>query len=101
MLESLLVLGQIPGTNLQLTFAELILAIYLPMLAYIWAKRDSIARMDRQYFKLVYLRRRASVDLAMMGVKPAVSTRRIIAALPRRTFQHPRWPLGQPTRRAF
>lgn len=101
MLEYLLVLGQVPGTKLQITFLEIVLAVYLPMLARIWSRREQIAKMDWQYFKLVYLRRQANRELAMMGLKPAISTRRI-ALVPRvHTFQRPRWPRERQVHRVF
>lgn len=101
MLEYLLVLGQIPGTKFQITFIEIVLATYLPMLALIWLKRRQIAKMDRQYFKLLLLRHRAHQDLATIGFMPARSTRHIISTLPRRTFPRPILLLERPTRRAY
>lgn len=101
MLEYLLVLGQVPGTKLEITFIELVLALYLPMLALIWFKRRQLAKMDRQYFKLVFLRRRAHQELSMLGIMPVESTRHIVSILPRRTFRRPRLLPERPARRAY
>jgi hypothetical protein len=101
MLESLLVLGQIPGTKIQLTFTELVLAIYLPMLAAVWFKRKRFANMDRRYFQLMRLRRRVENELHYIGVRPVKSTRRTVVTLPVRTFQRPILLPARPARRAF
>lgn len=100
MLESLLVLGQIPGTNIELTFFELVIAIYLPLLAVIWTGRHKFARMDRRYLQLIRLRRLAKLELAYLGIKPVESTRRIALTLPERTFQRQIWLPERQVRRA-
>jgi len=101
MLEYLLVLGQVPGTNFEITFFEVVLATYLPMLLLIWAKRDKLSRMDWQYFKLMTMRRHANRELRRLGIKPAELTHRRETILLARTFRRPILPLERPIHRAF
>jgi hypothetical protein len=59
----LLVLGQIPGTNFQLTFIEIALSCYGLLLLKVWLNRQLYARMDRRYLQLTWLRYQATKRL--------------------------------------
>ncbi|MDB5160713.1 MAG: hypothetical protein JWO96_93 [Candidatus Saccharibacteria bacterium] len=71
MLEFLLVLGQIPGTNFQVTFAEVALAVYALLYGFLaigtWRRRKAFARMNKQYFKLCFLGLRVRWQLRRLG----------------------------------
>jgi len=72
MLESLLVLGQVPGTNFEITFQEIFLSCYLLLLLYFYRRARIYARMDIQYFKLLLLEKRAISKLNKLGYSDGI-----------------------------
>jgi hypothetical protein len=101
MLEYLLVLGQVPGTKLQLTFLEVLFFSYFLILCLIWSLRYKIGRLNSQYFQLLRLRRQAKRELRKLGIKTAKSTHRRVLTLPRHTSRPQISLPGQQVRRAY
>jgi hypothetical protein len=77
MLESLLVLGQIPGTNYAIDFNQVALSAYLIILIVFWCNRRKYALYSRQYIRLANLRRQAELDLQLLTSRQEKQTRRI------------------------
>lgn len=72
MLENLIVLGQVPGTHIQLTFLEIYLSCYFYILAIFWRHSKSYARMDRTYLAMMKVRRLAKNQLRQLGYSDGI-----------------------------
>lgn len=55
MWETLLALGQIPGTNIQITFTELLIVVELILLAYLFRNKIGKLLHFRQTLHLIHL----------------------------------------------
>jgi len=101
MLEYLLVLGQIPDTNLVLSFEQvLLMALVLDCLA-IW-NRHLVRRSLHAPYRLMLLRRKAIWRLRLMGFSQLVRlTPRRVAAPQARTFARQLQRNWLPVRQAY
>ena len=53
MINNFMVLGQVPGTNFQLTFSEILLMIDIALVVYlIWRRRSMVENIKYQYMYL-------------------------------------------------
>jgi hypothetical protein len=68
-LESLLVLGQIPGTNLVLDFTQVAFGAYILFLIPVYSRSKLWARLDKRWLALMLLRFKATIRLRLMGYR--------------------------------
>lgn len=87
MLDFLLVLGLVPGTNFQLSFSEIALFAILLNLLFAWRLR-LFTRRYHQAHELAALKRRAKRRLIWNGIMPEQSTDRRVVTPQERTSRH-------------
>ena len=88
MLDFLLVLGQIPGTGLQLTFTDILLLTSLLIIAFTWRMR-LFTYGYRQAHELSVLKHKALRQLGINKVSSGRSIRRKVVVPPERIYRRP------------